>query len=119
MSTRKPTKPIQALSRFMHGIFDFYHDRGMPQDTAKARMLKETYDTCFDFFKSEQQIPDHQLVITLEHSTKMLNKRGSDLSKKLSISKDEAEITKLREALQQIKNAKDSLDGFISSYKGS
>jgi hypothetical protein len=114
MSNRKQPKPIYAFHRFLEGIFSYYYDRGMPKQTAKVRMFKEVYDTCYDFAKKEEDAPDHALVATMQHASRHLNQRGYALSKKLE---DNPE-SKIREELHHIKIAKESIDNFIETYRG-
>jgi hypothetical protein len=120
---RKAPKAIYAFHRFIQSIFQHYYDKGMPIETAKARMFKEVYDTCLDFAKKETGIPDHLLVLTMQHASRHLNQRGAVLAKKLKhlsdqSSKDEKQIEELRKALQDLKKAKDAVDQFIETYRG-
>ena len=108
-----------AFYRFMHGIFQYYHDEGMPAETAKARMLKEVYETCFDLVKQEEGIPDHLLVIMMQHASRMLHHRGYVLSKRLSKEMNDLQrIEQLRQSLRQLKQVKDVIDQFIETYRG-
>lgn len=116
--TRKKPNPAHALSRFMHGIFDFYNDRGMPVKTAKARMYDETLQSCLDLMKKEDLIPDHAVVIGMQFTSSLLNARGAALAKLLQKEQDPNEIQLLRKALQELKSAKDQVDSFITTYKG-
>jgi predicted nucleic acid-binding Zn-ribbon protein len=116
--SRKPPKIKSGLSRFVQSVFLYFHDRGMPVFTAKVRMFNETYDVLEDFYKKENDVPDHVLVSTLQHASRQLNNRGSKLAKKLSEAKDPEEIASLRAALSQIKKAKDDVDVFITTYRG-
>ncbi|OXB94846.1 hypothetical protein [Parageobacillus galactosidasius] len=117
---REKAKATYVFHRFIHGIFQYYHDKGMPLETAKARMFKEVYDTCLDFAKREEGIPDHLLVLTMQFVSKFLNHRGFVLSKKLkeTNSNDEQAITRLRAALRDLKQVKDAIDHFIETYRG-
>jgi hypothetical protein len=118
---REKAKATYAFHRFIHGIFQYYHDKGMPLETAKARMFKEVYDTCLDFAKKEEGIPDHLLVLTMQFASKLLHHRGFVLSKKLlkeTDSYDEETIARLRTALRDLKQVKDAIDHFIETYRG-
>lgn len=118
MSQRKPPKVITGLTRFLQGIYYHYYDRGMPSDTAKVRMFKETYDILQDLTKKEKEVPDHVLVTSLQHASRQLNNRGAELAKKLSIEKDTDCIRILRNAMKDIKSTKDQIDFFIQTYRG-
>ena len=116
----KKDRAAYAFHRFIHGIFQHYYDKGMPLNTAKARMFKEVYDTCLDFAKREEGIPDHLLILTMQFASKLLNHRGFVLSKKLKETdpNDEQTIMRLRTALRDLKQVKDTIDHFIETYRG-
>jgi hypothetical protein len=109
-------RPADALARFMHGIFEFYRDKGMPQKSAKARMFDETLDTCYSLMSKEQEIPDHALVIAAQFLSRLLNSRGVKLTNAVKAQQDPNDAR--LEAMRQIKAVKDALDQFISIYKG-
>lgn len=113
--TRKPAKPIYAFHRFLEGIFSYYYDKGMKKEAAKLKMYKESYETIFDFAKKEQDVPDHALVATMQHASRLLNQRGFQLSKELE---KDTNNENLRESLVHIKEAKESADHFVSTYRG-
>jgi len=110
--------PASSLSRFMHGVYFHYFNKGMPTNTAKARMYDETLDACFDFVKNEKDIPDHAVVISAQFMYRVINQRGLALAKELKETKDDEKIMILRKALQQLNQVKTSLDEFISTYEG-
>lgn len=112
---RRKAKPIYAFHRFLEGIFSYYFDRGMPKNSAKLKMYKETYEVIFDFAKKEEDIPDHVLVATMLHASRLLNQRGYTLSKRLA--KDKSN-NNLRKELKNIKETKDVVDHFVSTYRG-
>ncbi|WP_067923943.1 hypothetical protein [Alicyclobacillus shizuokensis] len=118
MSARANAKPALALGRFVHALFEHYHDKGMPMRTAKARMYDESLDTIYKFLKQEQDIPDHALVIAMQFASRALNHRGVALTKQFQNVTDEKALESARTLLRQIKAAKDAVDEFISSYKG-
>jgi hypothetical protein len=111
-------KPADALSRFMHGIFSFYRDKGMPVNTAKARMYDETLEACGKMMKQDPDIPDHTLVIASQFLYDLVNQRGIELSKELKKMADVKTDDPRMTALRQLKASKDALNSFISSYKG-
>lgn len=118
MSKRKPPKAKNGLYRFIQGLFAYYYDKGMPLETAKAKMLDEVYDTIRSITKADKDIPDHLLVMTMEHTVKSLQQRGYTLSQKLREEKDPKQIKILRTALQQMKKMIDECNAFISIYRG-
>jgi hypothetical protein len=110
--------PAYSLRRFMHGIYFYHQDKGMPLKTAKARMYDETLDACFELMKSEELIPEHATVIAAQFMFRVVNQRGLALAKELKEETDEQRIEKLRTALQQLNQLKTTLDEFISHYEG-
>lgn len=114
--TRKKANPADSLARFMYGIYDYFHDRGMPQKTAKARMMDSALEVCSDIIKKEEEIPDHMLVIMTQFLSKSLDTRGFQLTKaiKMQSSSTEADLQPLRD----LKELKDATDKFIENYKG-
>lgn len=118
MSKRKSPKITNGLYRFIQGISAHYHDKGMPLYTAKAKMLDETYETVRSITKVDKEIPDHLLVITMEHAVKSLQQRGYTISQKLQKETDAKQIEVLRTALQQMKKVMDEINNFISVYRG-
>lgn len=113
---RRKASPADSLARFIYGIFDYYHDRGMPQKTAKARMIDDTLDVCTDLIKKEEEIPDHMLVIMAQFMSKSLDNRGFQITKAIKElpSSTEADLQPLRD----LKELKDVTDKFIETYKG-
>lgn len=118
MSGRKAPKPIYAFHRFLEGIYSYYLDKGMSQKSAKLRMFKETYNTAFDFFKKEKDYPDHVLVTAMQSASRHLNHRGAEISKKIKDNPNIENKEQLLQALHQIKETKDSIDNFITVYRG-
>src|SRR5699024_11743204 len=100
---------------FLEGILRSYLNKNMSQRNAKIKMYKETYRACMMLIKEEEDYPDHVLITTMQHALKHLNLRGSQLSKKLSTNDGDAD--ELRKALQDLKQAKDSLELLITNYK--
>jgi hypothetical protein len=122
---RKKHNPADSLGRFMLGVYDYYHDRGMPQKTAKARMIDSTLEVCTNFMKEEDEVPDEMLVIMAQFMSKALNNRGAQMTKTIrEIEKNAAtdpramDTGKLLTPLHDIKKAKDAMDTFIETYKG-
>lgn len=112
---RKKPKPIYAFHRFLEGIFSYYHDRGMPKNTAKLRMYKDSYETVYDFIKNEKDVPDHAVVASMQHASRVLNQRGYILSQELAKSTDDEDLKK---EMRHIREAKESIDQFVSTYRG-
>lgn len=115
--SRKKYNPADSLGRFMIGIYDYYKDRGMPQKTAKARMVDNTFTEIVELMKEEQDIPDHMLVIMAQFMSRALNNRGAQITKKIKDSGIEYKHEELQ-PLRDIKEAKDVIDVFIENYKG-
>ncbi len=118
--SRKKHDPSHSLSRFMLGIYDYYYDRGMPENTAKVRMIDSTLETCIKMIKDEKEIPDQMLVILSQHMSKALNSRGVQLTKEITSKYPNG--THVPEEvlipLRQVKETKDVIDKFIKKYKG-
>lgn len=119
---RKKANPAQSLSRFMHGIYDYYTDRGMPSKTAKARMVDHTLETCVNLMKQEKDVPDELLVLMTQWTSRALNNRGAMMTKAIRQMEEKAEVPldtdALFKPLRDIKQAKDAMDVFIENYKG-
>jgi len=115
---RNTPKVIHSLKRFMYGIFNYYHDKGMSLKASKIKMFHEVYDILIDIAKQEEDIPDHLLILSLQHASKMLNSRGVVLSNKLRETQDPQKQQKLRQLLREIKQIKDSIDEFTKNYRG-
>ena len=118
MSGRKPPKVISGLFRYLHSIFGHYHDRGMPQNAARLKMLDETYTTIRQVVDSEKDVPDHMLAITVEHTIKHMRQRGKFISEHLPSEKNPQKIEIMRDSLRQIKATMDQLEAFVENYKG-
>jgi hypothetical protein len=125
LARRKPN-PADSLARFMYGIFDYYHDRGMPKKTAKVRMIDNTLEECVKIMKNEEEVPDHMLVVMAQWMSRALNHRGAQMTKKIKEMQNKANATQqsvdiddeLLQPLRDIKAAKDAVDRFIETYKG-
>lgn len=107
-----------GLHRFMKNIADYYHDKGMPIKTAKARMYDETFDACYELMKKEEDIPDHALVILMQFASRMLNQRGYEITNEVKSDQDVTSDDFRVQALRQIKQIKDEIDTFIAEYRG-
>lgn len=118
--TRNNRNPAYSLGQFMMGIYDYYHDRGMPQTTAKARMIDNTMEKVTDFVGKEKDIPDHMLVIMSQFLSKALDKRGADIAKAIQSKYSQGSTVPENElaALRDLKPLKDELETFIQNYKG-
>jgi hypothetical protein len=114
---RKKYNPADSLGRFMIGIYDYYKDRGMPQKTAKARMVDNTLNEVVELMKEEKEVPDHMLVIMAQFMSRALNNRGAQITKEIKESGIEHAQEELQ-PLRDIKAAKDAVDIFIENYKG-
>lgn len=114
---RKKANPATSLSRFMHGIFDYYHDRGMPAKTAKARMIDNTFEEAVKLMRSEKEVPDEMLVIMSQWMSRALNNRGAQITKDIKESGVQYTNEELQ-PLRDIKATKDAIDSFIENYKG-
>lgn len=114
---RKKYNPADSLGRFMIGIYDYYKDRGMPQKTAKARMVDNTFNEVVELMKEEKEVPDHMLVIMAQFMSRALNNRGAQITKDIKESGIEYAQEELQ-PLRDIKAAKDAIDVFIENYKG-
>ena len=113
--------PSDSLARFMHGIFDFHRDKGLPTVAAKAKMYDESLNAFYGLFKQEKDIPDHALVIAAQNMSRLLNARGAKIQKEVdamlkqgSVTPDDPHI----KAMCDIKAAKDAVDEFIKNYNG-
>ncbi len=118
--SRKKHDPSFSLNRFMLGIYDHYHDRGMPPNTAKARMIDSTLETCTKMIRNEKDIPDQMLVILSQYMSRALNSRGVQLTKEIT-SKYPNGVQVPEEVLvplRQVKETKDAIDKFIKKYQG-
>jgi hypothetical protein len=117
---RKKTDPSQSLARFIFGIFDFHHDRGMPQKTAKTRMINDTLTTCSDIIKNEEEVPDHMLVIYAQNLRRSISTRGAQITKNIEAKYPKGNQVPESEllALRNLKALQDSADTFIENYKG-
>lgn len=114
---RKKPNPATSLARFIHGIFDYYHDRGMPAKTAKARMIDNTLEECVKLMRSEKEVPDEMLVLMAQWMSRSLNNRGAQITKDIKASNISYTDEQLQ-PLRDIKEAKDAVDRFIEKYKG-
>lgn len=117
VARRKPN-PADSLGRFMIGIYDYYHDRGMPTNTAKARMIDSTLEQVSNLMKAEQDIPDQMLVLMAQWMSRSLNNRGAQITKELKDTPQEQLTSEILQPLNDIKAAKDAIDVFIKSYEG-
>jgi len=112
--------PSDSLARFLHGIFYYHRDKGMPVIAAKAKMYDEAMNVFIGLFKQERNVPDHALVIFSQAFSRMLNIRGAQLKKEVEVALKNGEdpsqvhIT----AMHDLKAAKDAIDEFISKYVG-
>lgn len=114
--SRNKIDPTHSLGQFIYGIFDYYYDRGMPQKTAKARMIDSTLETCVKIMRKEEEIPDQMLVLMAQWMSRALNDRGATISR--SVSNKKQVNTESLKTLTDIKEVKDVLDKFIENYKG-
>lgn|GEM_PF-2610593 len=123
---RKKPNPANSLARFMYGIFDYYHDRGMPKKTAKVRMIDNTLEECVKIMKQEEEVPDHMLIVMAQWMSRILQYRGAHMTKQIRTMQQKANATQqpieIDEAylqpLRDLKAAKDAIDQFIETYKG-
>jgi hypothetical protein len=116
---RKKPNPADSLSRFMIGIYDYYVDRGMPKETAKARMIDNAFDECVKLMKAEEEIPDHMLVIMAQFMSRALNNRGAQITRLIKEHQEKSTYQeKMLQPLHDLKPAKDAIDRFIETYKG-
>lgn len=117
MSRRKPN-PADSLSRFMIGIYDYYINRGMPQNTAKIKMFKDTLEECLKLLKTEKEIPDQMVIVFTQCLSKALNNRGAQITKEIKdLPENEINDDKLN-VLRQIKQLQDESQSFIETYNG-
>jgi hypothetical protein len=114
--SRKKADPADSLARFMYGIYDYHVDRGMPQKTAKARMIDRTLEVCTNTIKEEEDIPDHMLVLLAQWMSRSLNHRGVQITK--AVKSKEYSTEEDLQPLRDIKELKDLTDKFIENYKG-
>lgn len=117
--SRGKHNPAHSLERFMYGIYDYYHDRGMPEKRAKARMVDSTLEACTKLIRQEEDIPDHMMVIMAQQMSQALNNRGAQITK--IIKEQQAKGTYTHDMLQplhDLKAIKDSVDTFIENYTG-
>lgn len=111
--------PKDSLSRFMHGIYAHYSDKGIGSKKAKGRMIDETLQTVRGFIDKEQEIPDHLLVLVAQAFSQSLHHRGKKITTEtISTSSGSKEQESHLVALRQLKDAKDATDLFITTYKG-
>lgn len=117
--SRKKHNPADSLERFMYGIYDYYHDRGMPQKRAKARMVDSTLEACTKLMRQEEEIPDHMLVIMAQHMSQALNNRGAQITKDIKSHQDKGTYTEnMLQPLHDLKPAMDAVNRFIETYTG-
>lgn len=117
MSRKKPN-PADSLSRFMIGIYDYYVNRGMPQNTAKVKMLKDTLEECLKLLKTEKEIPDQMLILLVQSMSKALNSRGAEITKKIKDLPENDISGDMLLILRQIKQLHDETQLFIENYSG-
>ena len=117
---RKKANPAQSLSRFMHGVYDYYTDRGMPSKTAKAKMMDHTLEESVKLMIAEREVPDEMLVIMAQWMSRALNNRGAQITKTINEAYTQGNVTPdtVLQPLRDIKSAKDAIDVFIETYKG-
>lgn len=114
--SRNRLNPTHSLGQFIYGIYDYHHDRGMPQKTAKARMIDNTLEACFKIIKREEEIPDQMLVLMAQWISRVLNDRGTFITKEVTAKQIEDETA--FKALKDLKDVKNALDIFIQNYTG-
>lgn len=119
--SRKKPDPSHSLGQFLLGIYDYYHDRGMPQQTAKARMIDVSLEEIVKLMKQEKEVPDHMLVLMAQWMSRALNQRGNQMTKEVKAMQErstediiDVDLTPFHE----IKQTKDALDKFIETYVG-
>ncbi|MBU5262048.1 hypothetical protein [Bacillus atrophaeus] len=117
MSRRKPN-PADSLSRFMIGIYDYYINRGMPQNTAKIKMFKDALEECLKLLKTEKEIPDQMLILLVESMSKSLNSRGAEITKKIKDLPENDISEDMLKILRQLKQLQDEAQLFIENYSG-
>lgn len=117
---RKKPNPARSLYRFIYGIYAYYTDRGMPQKTAKARMMDSTFQTCVDIMRKEKELSDEMLVIMAQWMSRALNNRGAYITKQIEKKYPQGTVVPESELvpLRKLKSAKDAMDDFIQTYKG-
>lgn len=113
---RRKADPADSLARFMYGIYDYFVDRGMPQKTAKARMIDSTLEVVSNTMKEEEDIPDHMLVLMAQWMSRSLNNRGIEITR--AVKSKGASTEEDLQPLRDIKELKDITDKFIENYKG-
>ncbi|GAK41958.1 hypothetical protein TCA2_4450 [Paenibacillus sp. TCA20] len=114
-------KPAEAISRFLHGIFSFYRDKGMNVQGAKGRMYEESLTKIHNMIKDDKDIPDHAQVISAQFFSRTLQARGRALTTELEsavAAGDEHLIATLRAAIGDLHKIKVGVDDFIVNYKG-
>ncbi|PGV23030.1 hypothetical protein [Bacillus cereus] len=114
--SRKRLNPTHSLGQFIYGIYDYHHDRGMPQKTAKARMIDNTLEACVSVVRKEEEIPDQMIVLMAQWMSRTLNDRGVHITR--GVTNKQTEDKEAFKALTDLKNLKNSLDTFIENYKG-
>jgi hypothetical protein len=116
---RKKQDPADSLARFMYGIYDYYTDKGMPQKTAKARMVDSTLEVLTNTIKEEDEIPDQMVVLMAQWMARALNNRGAKITKEIKKHHDDGTFNEsMLHVLHEIKGIKDATDIFIENYKG-
>lgn len=117
--SRNKIDPTHSLGQFIYGIFDYYHDRGMPQKTAKARMIDSTLETCAKIMRKEEEIPDQMLVLMAQWMSQALNNRGAQITKEIKQHQDKGTYKdSMLQPLHDLRPTKDAIDRFIETYKG-
>ncbi|HDX9674139.1 TPA: hypothetical protein ROY08_001396 [Bacillus cereus] len=114
--SRKRLNPANSLGQFIYGIYDYHHDRGMPQKTAKARMIDNTLEACVNVIRKEEEIPDQMIVLMAQWMSRTLNDRGTHITRE--VTSKQIEDKEAFKALTDLKTLKNSLDTFIENYKG-
>lgn len=118
--SRKKANPAESLARFIHGIYEYYTDRGMSSKTAKARMIDNTLEETVRLMNQEKDVPDEMLVIMAQQFSRALNQRGAAISKTIKKKYPQGNVVPENEVipLRDIKSVKDQIDTFIETYKG-
>ncbi|EOO44398.1 hypothetical protein [Bacillus cereus] len=117
--SRKRLNPSHSLGQFIYGIYDYHHDRGMPQKTAKARMIDNTLEACVNVMRKEEEIPDQMIVLMAQWMSQSLNNRGIQITKEIKQHQNKGTYKEsMLQPLHDLRPTKDAIDHFIETYTG-
>jgi hypothetical protein len=115
----KSKQYAKSILSFMHAIYDLKVKEGETPANAKYIAYDEMFKFFLAFIKNEKELVEHTLYLFGDFYNKISNEVGKKHSQELKSfieSKDISNIEKTKLKINQIKDLKDSLDLFLSSY---